>query len=490
MTPNVILQWFWVFFIYAFLGWSVEVVFYAISKGKFINRGFLNGPICPIYGFGVLIVALSLEPVKDNVLYLFFGSVIITSVLQFITGFVLEKLFNDKWWDYSQEPLNIHGYICLRFSIVCGLACVLVVNVVYPLTSKFISLIPQTFGIIMLGFFLSLTVFDATVTLAETVKLKKKLLLLEKADKGIYKVSESIGDDLADGALSSVERLQEGKEAVGLKQARAKSGLSAVQTRLLLAYPRLKQGRYKESISLLIQRFKKINELGKFGKLSIPFENHQSIFEDLSINLYRNTFETVIDVLEARDEYTAGHSRRVAVLTKLFCKHLRVSPLEAELFELSASLHDLGKVGIPDATLNKCEKLNDDEWLKMRCHPDIGADIILKSSKLEHVAEIVRHHHEHWDGSGYPGGLSGNKIPKGAQIVAICDAVDSMMIKRVYRQAFSPDECKSEVANGSATEFNPQLVAVFLKNWDKIVSVVYWDNDKIDNSKSSNSTQN
>lgn len=490
MTPNEIFQWFWVFFIYAFLGWSVEVVFHAVSEGKFINRGFLNGPICPVYGFGVLIVALCLEPVKDNALYLLLGSLILASVLEFTTGFVLEKVFNDKWWDYSKEPLNIHGYICLRFSLVWGLACVLVINFVYPLTAKFIALIPQTFGIIMLSFFLLLTIFDATVTLVETFKLKKKLVLLEKTEKGICKVSDSIGGVLGNGTLSAVKGLEEGKEAVGLKEARAKYGLSSVQTRLLNAYPRLEQGRYKESFSLLVHHCKKVNEVGKFGKLSIPFENPQSIFEDLSITLYRNTFETVIDVLEARDEYTAGHSRRVAVLTKLFCKHLKVPPLEAELYELSASLHDLGKVGIPDATLNKCEKLNEDEWLEMRRHPDIGADIILKSSKLEHVAEIVRHHHEHWDGSGYPGGLSGNEIPKGAQIVAICDAVDSMMIKRVYRQAFLPDECKSEVANGSATEFNPQLVAVFLKNWDKIVSVVYLDNGKIDNPNSSSSTQN
>ena len=116
----------------------------------------------------------------------------------------------------------------------------------------------------------------------------------------------------------------------------------------------------------------------------------------------------------------------------------------------------------------------------MRCHPDIGADIIIKSVKLEQVAEIVRHLHEHWDGSGYPAGLSGNEIPKGSQIVAICDTVDSMMISRVYRQASSPIECKAEIENSKGTGFNPQLADILLDNWDNIVTEVYLDDGKFD----------
>ena len=480
MTPSELFQWLWVFFIYAFVGWCVEVVFHALTEGKFTNRGFLNGPVCPIYGFGVLIVALCLEPVKDNILYLFIGSVLLTSALELITGFILEKVFNDKWWDYSKETLNLHGYICLRFSLVWGLACVLIVDVIYPLTTELIALIPQTFGFVMLGLFISLTITDATITLIETFKLKKKLVFLERTEKGIRKVSDGIGSVLASGTLNAVERFEEGKEVVELKKAKAKSGLSSVQKRLIVAYPRLIQGRYKDSLLFLIQRFKKANASSKTSKLLLPMDNPKNVLQDLPIVLYRNTFETVIDVLEARDEYTAGHSRRVAVLTKQFCKYLKISPLETELFELSASVHDLGKVGVPDATLNKCDKLDECEWTEMRRHPDIGADIILKSVRLENVADIVRHHHEHWDGSGYPNGLSGNEIPKGAQIVAICDAVDSMMIERVYRQALSPDECKSEVANCKGTVFNPDLVGVFLENWNKIVSGIYSDGGRID----------
>ncbi len=474
MLPFDIYQTVWVFFIYAFLGWCVEVIFHAVSEGKFLNRGFLNGPVCPIYGFGVLIVALCLDPVKDSLPFLFLGSVILTSLLEFLTGFILERFFDDKWWDYSEEPLNICGYICIRFSLAWGLACILIVDVIYPITSKLIWLIPLTLGHVLLGVFAFLILADTAVTLIETLKLRMKLVFLDNTEKGIRKVSDSIGGALASGTISAVEKFEAGKEAIECGSARVRFGLSAVQSRILKAYPRLRQGRYKDSIAKLRFRFR--NGLGRNAMRQLPVDQPQDILSSLPIALYKSTFETVIDVLEARDEYTAGHSRRVAVLTKRFCKYLHIPLLESELLELSASLHDLGKVGVPDATLNKCDKLSDSEWSEMRRHPDIGADIILKSgSKLERVAEIVRHHHEHWDGSGYPDGLKGEEIPKGSQIIAVCDAVDSMMIERVYRQALPPDVCRSEISKGSGSLFCPELADIFLKYWEQIVSGVYSD---------------
>lgn len=485
MAPNEIIHWLWVFFIYAFIGWCAEVIFHAVTEGKFVNRGFLNGPLCPIYGFGVLLVVFFLEPIKDNLLLLFLCSVVFSSTLELITGFVLERFFNDKWWDYSNEPLNFLGYICLRFSILWGLSCVLIVYAVYPATTRFIALLPQNLSIPLLGLFLVLTLLDTVYTTIETFKLKKTLVFLETTESRIRKISDRIGGVLADGTLTAVEKLEESRKTVLLEKAKAKASLSAVQVRLLNAYPHLKRGKYKNSVFLLMHRFKKINEFGKTGMLSVPFEKPKSIYKDRSVALYKNTVETVIDVLEARDEYTAGHSRRVAILTNRFCKLLNIPPLEAEVFELSASLHDLGKVGVPDATLNKNDKLDDSEWSEIRRHPDIGADIILRSVKLDMVADIVRHHHERWNGNGYPKGISGNDIPKGSQIIAICDAVDSMMIERVYRQALSPQECKAELASGKGKAFNPEMIEVFLVNWDKIVSELYVPAAKTDVSSNS-----
>ncbi|MFQ9473221.1 MAG: putative ABC transporter permease [Oscillospiraceae bacterium] len=138
----------WIFFIYAFLGWCTEVSYAALKTGRFVNRGFLNGPVCPVYGFGVVIVLWVLEPLRGNLLLLFLGSVALTSLLEWLTGFVLERLFHQRWWDYSQEPFNLGGYICLRFSIAWGLACLFVVKLLHPLScgASERSLIPWEWG--------------------------------------------------------------------------------------------------------------------------------------------------------------------------------------------------------------------------------------------------------------------------------------------------------------------------------------------------------
>ena len=120
------------FFVYAVLGWCAEVAFAAVNSGRFVNRGFLNGPWCPIYGFGVVIVVLVLTPVEENTAMLFAGAVVLTSALEWITGCVLEKAFHARWWDYSGLPFNIGGYVCLKFSLMWGLACVLVMRVLHP----------------------------------------------------------------------------------------------------------------------------------------------------------------------------------------------------------------------------------------------------------------------------------------------------------------------------------------------------------------------
>ncbi len=107
------------FFIYAFIGWVVEVSYHAVTKGKFINRGFLAGPYCPIYGFGAISVIYFLTDIAEkNKLVLFLGSMLIATLIEFVAGFLLEKIFHERWWDYSDRKLNIGGYICLEFSAI------------------------------------------------------------------------------------------------------------------------------------------------------------------------------------------------------------------------------------------------------------------------------------------------------------------------------------------------------------------------------------
>ena len=103
----------WLFVLYAFIGWCTKVVYTAVTLGRFVNRGFLNEPVCPIYGFGMLLVIFCLSPLQNNLLLFFVGAILLTSALEWITGFILEKVFRAKWWDYSDSPFNLNGYICL-----------------------------------------------------------------------------------------------------------------------------------------------------------------------------------------------------------------------------------------------------------------------------------------------------------------------------------------------------------------------------------------
>lgn len=118
----------WYFAIYSFLGWCMEVVFCTVRTGKLVNRGFLNGPVCPIYGFGMVIVLAVLGRFSDNVALLFFGGMALTSALELAGGWALKRFFHTTWWDYSDKPMNLGGYICLQFSLAWGLCVVLVVR--------------------------------------------------------------------------------------------------------------------------------------------------------------------------------------------------------------------------------------------------------------------------------------------------------------------------------------------------------------------------
>ncbi len=196
----------WIFFVYAFLGWCTEVSFAALTSGKFVNRGFLNGPVCPIYGCGVVIVLFFLEPLRENTLLLFLGSVVLTSVLEWLTGFVLERIFHQRWWDYSNEPFNLGGYICLRFSIAWGLACLLVVDVIHPTIHWLITLIPHTLGLVLLAVFSAAMVVDLAATVRTIARINRQLTQLDELAGRIKSLSNELGESLAERVLDAAEK--------------------------------------------------------------------------------------------------------------------------------------------------------------------------------------------------------------------------------------------------------------------------------------------
>lgn len=130
------------FFVYSFLGWVCECLYCGIPQRRFINRGFLAGPYCPIYGWGALLVLYVLSPFRDHLLLLFAAGMILTSALEYITSFVMEKLFHSKWWDYSEQPFNLHGRICLKNTLLFGVMGVFVVRFAHPLIERGVAVLP------------------------------------------------------------------------------------------------------------------------------------------------------------------------------------------------------------------------------------------------------------------------------------------------------------------------------------------------------------
>lgn len=184
-------------------------------------------------------------------------------------------------------------------------------------------------------------------------------------------------------------------------------------------------------------------------------------------HVYHDSIECLVAALEARDMYTSGHSNRVADMSYDLAKSLNIKGSHLEAIHIAAHLHDIGKLGIPDNILNKKGKLLPHEWEEIKRHPEIGCHILQKSKALLQVAEIVLHHHEHWDGAGYPAGLTGGSIPLGARIISVADAIDAMVSERPYRSAMTWESCMEEIVLNKGIQFDPAVVEAAQKLWPK-----------------------
>lgn len=185
-------QLLWLFFIYGFAGWCVEVIFHAANKGIFINRGFLIGPICPIYGYGLVAVILALTPIKDNVFLVYIGSVIICSVFELIVGWASEKFMHTRLWDYTDNAFNIGGYVCLKFSLLWGVGCICILYIFHPMAMKLVYLIeaiPRTHGNIMLCIVSAAFLCDLGITAVNAFKLDAHMRAIDDVAKALEKVS-------------------------------------------------------------------------------------------------------------------------------------------------------------------------------------------------------------------------------------------------------------------------------------------------------------
>jgi len=248
---NFTIEYFWYFIFYSILGWAVEVSFQTVKKKTFVNRGFLNGPWCPVYGFGMALIIMLLSPFKNNIFFLFASAFVITSILEYFTAAVLEKIFNKKWWDYSKEPFNIKGYISLFFSIRWGFGVVLVMNLIHPLFVFLMSYLNNTFGHIILFLLLSSLIADFIVTVTEILKIKKDFIALEDISERLEEYAEEIGIKIYKKVSQAMiaretirEKLEEPIEKLNPlieKYETLREKRSYIQKRIEDAYPNLKK---------------------------------------------------------------------------------------------------------------------------------------------------------------------------------------------------------------------------------------------------------
>ncbi|MBZ4671616.1 MAG: hypothetical protein JG769_1920 [Oscillospiraceae bacterium] len=194
------------FIFYSVIGWMIEVCYMTLELGKYPHRGFLNGPLCPIYGFGTLIVMALLSPFKDNIILLFAASMVVCTSFELFVGILLEKLFNNAWWDYSHEKFNYRGLICLKVSMLWGVGCVIVVRGFHPLLERLVDLIPRPAGTAFIVFSFAYIAFDLAVSLCTTIDLDFKRKEMDEISKTLRISSETIGMPISSKVLKTRER--------------------------------------------------------------------------------------------------------------------------------------------------------------------------------------------------------------------------------------------------------------------------------------------
>lgn len=210
------------FLIYSCTGWCLEVIFAAATTGQLVNRGFLNGPVCPIYGFGMVIVLFTLTPLQDSVLLLYIGGVILPSALELVGGWALYKLYHTRWWDYSDFPFNIGGYICLEFSLLWGVGTLVVMRIVHPVVAGLVDMIPPFVGFVVMCVLYAVYAADVVVTAFAASGLAKTLDAMEQLADSIHAVSDAMTQLLGTTTLNADQKLDEQRLQLKLAAAEAR----------------------------------------------------------------------------------------------------------------------------------------------------------------------------------------------------------------------------------------------------------------------------
>ena len=223
------------FLIYSCIGWCLEVVYAAVTTGQLVNRGFLNGPVCPIYGFGMVIVLFALTPLQHSILLLYIGGVILPSALELVGGWALYKLYRTRWWDYSDYPFNIGGYICLEFCLLWGVGTLVVMRIVHPVIANLVAMIPPLAGVISMCILYAVYATDVVATAIAASTLADTLDTMEKLGDSIHAVSDAMTELLGTTAMTADQKMDESRLQLKLAAAEARDNVPKLKPREAMA---------------------------------------------------------------------------------------------------------------------------------------------------------------------------------------------------------------------------------------------------------------
>lgn len=260
---DTLFEVFYYFCWWSVFGWFLEVVVRTLETGGFENRGFLNGPFCPIYGFGVTIITHILEPIQDNFFILYISSSLICTSFELLVGILMQKIFRTKWWDYSHEKFNYKGFICLRIALLWGVGSVLVIRVVHPVILKAIHYIPHTAGNVIAAFIVFFILIDLGATLADVRNFNRRLKQVDTIGKILHDKSIALGENISDEVLSLNSKYERLSEQIR-------------NSRIVKAFPTMKPSKYystfekiKKTISYRSEK-ELIDE--KYENLNLPIQ--------------------------------------------------------------------------------------------------------------------------------------------------------------------------------------------------------------------------
>ena len=219
-----------------------------------------------------------------------------------------------------------------------------------------------------------------------------------------------------------------------------------------------KSDKFDQLLLLIESGIKSIEQMNTIRSINMALEDKNEELE----KAYLDTIGILRQTVEAKDPYTRGHSDRVSEFSVLIGKKMCLDEATLHTLKIGGLFHDIGKIGIPDSILLKESKLSDDEYSQIKNHPTIGAHILGDAKVFKDILPMVKHHHERFDGRGYPSGLAGTDIPLIARIAAVADTFDALTSKRTYRNSLPLDFVKEEIKKCSGTQFDPEIAGIFL----------------------------